>query len=1110
MNNYDHKNIEKKWQDKWESDGVYRTQESGKPKQFILDMFPYPSGEGLHVGHPRGYIATDVYSRMKRMQGFDVLHPMGWDAFGLPAENFAIKNKIHPSVAVGKNVARFKEQLSIIGLDYDWSREINTTDPEFYKWTQWIFLQMLKKGLAYESYEPINWCPSCQTGLANEDVEADGTCERCGTIVEKKPMRQWVLKITDYADRLLADLDKLPKWPNGVKEAQRHWIGRSEGSEVEFSIIEDEIIDYNTGPGGDAFREGEPVVERNNVVVIIEHPDKNEFLCARWKQVDWCGFVTGGIEEGESIEDTAINEVVEETGYKNPEIIKVYNKSSHGIFWHVVKKQNRHANYKIVHVKLKDLERDEPSDTEKEIAEFVWVPKEKVDEFLMREDMKYPWRVVNGDDYISNIKVFTTRVDTLFGVTYVVLAPDHEFIQKFKSRVSNLSEVEKYIEDTRKKSELDRQQNKDKTGVEIKGIKAINPANGEAVPVWIADYVLTGYGTGAVMAVPAHDERDFEFAKKYKLPVVDSVATTAGEILPDVKEVFGSVAIAFDPKKNKFLKLINLKSNEAWLPGGGKEEGETFLETAIRELKEEAGISVFDSVVKLGSPIISYYFNNLKNSNRKSLGYNFLFFVDSENRVDYAHEEHEQYEVEFVEYEDLYRSIEKTNGGVDHWLEALSRAKKYIETKNEQSFLLTSDGVLINSGKFDGLTSEEARKQITEFVGGKIVKNYKIKDWVFSRQRYWGEPIPVVHCDKCGVVAVPESELPITLPNVDSYEPSGTGESPLANITDWVNTTCPECGGPAKRETNTMPQWAGSSWYYLRFIDPKNSNNLIDKEKEKKWMPVDVYVGGDHATRHLIYARFWHKFLFDIGAVSTEEPFPRLEFLGFILAEDGRKMSKRWGNIVNPDEMVDRFGADAFRLYEMFIGPFENTVRWNTDGVVGTYRFLEKIWKITQSNFSDESDKSIKTILNRTIAKVDSDIETFKFNTAISSMMIFINEISGKSISKEDFKKFLQLLAPFAPHIAEELWNEMGENSSIHLSDWPKYDEKLIIEEEKNIAVSFNGKGRGVITVLAGSDQDLVLDKVFELGQFEKYRPVSRDEIKNIIFVKDRIINIIF
>jgi len=610
MEPYDHKQIELKWQKKWEKDGTYRTEaDSSKPKQFVLDMFPYVSGEGLHVGHPRGYLATDVYSRMKRMSGFNVLHPMGWDAFGLPAENFAIKNKIHPRLAVEKNVARFKEQLSIMGSDYDWSREINTTDPEFYKWTQWMFLQMFKKGLAYQSYEPINWCPVDKTGLANEDVEPDGTCERCGAKVEQKPMRQWVIKITAYSDRLLADLDKLPAWPEGVKEAQRNWIA------------------------------------------------------------------------------------------------------------------NMH-------------------------------------------------------------------------------------------------------------------------------------------------------------------------------------------------------------------------------------------------------------------------------------------------------------------------------------------------------------------------------------------------DWVFSRQRFWGEPIPIIHCEKCGVVPVPEENLPVVLPKVESYELTDTGESPLANISEWVNVACPTCGEAGKRETNTMPQWAGSSWYYLRYIDPKNEKHLVDPVKEKEWMPVDVYVGGDHATRHLIYARFWHKFLFDIGVVSSEEPFPRLEFLGFILAPDGRKMSKRWGNIVNPDEMIERFGADAFRLYEMFIGPFESTVPWNTDGLVGTRRFVEKVWRTSEKVDQSSSSQTTNVLLDKTIKKVFEDIEAFKFNTAVSSMMIYLNELeTPETVSKQDFEKFLKLLAPFAPHVTEELWKRLGHSSSIHLESWPEYDEKLIAEEKVGVAIQINGKTRAVIELGQEISEKEAINKALADEKVQQH--IAGKEVNKIIYVPGKIVSIL-
>lgn len=799
MKNYDHKKIEKKWQKEWETQGLYKTQEDSiLPKHYVLDMFPYPSGEGLHVGHPRGYIATDVYSRMKRMSGFNVLHPMGWDAFGLPAENFAIKNKVHPRIAVEKNVARFKEQLSLIGFDYDWSREINTTDPDFYKWTQWIFLQMFKKGLAFESFEPINWCPSCQTGLANEDVEADDTCERCGTPVEQKPMRQWVLKITDYADRMLNDLDKLPNWPDGVKEAQRNWIGRKEG-------------------------------------VVISH------------------------------------------------------------------------------------------------------------------------KVVDSD---IALEAFSAYPAWLYADTFIVIAPEHPIVQELIKNIENKKEIESFIEDHKKRTKSFT--DKEKKGI-FTGMYVTDPINKTQMPIWLANFALMDFGTG-IIRCSSHDLRDYDFAKKYNIPLKEVVAR-----------------------------------------------------------------------------------------------------IDNDAPVD-AHE---------------------------------------------------NSGVLIDSGKFTGRNIDQnlIKEMVDYFCEqgfAKIEISYKIKDWVFSRQRYWGEPIPIIHCDKCGAVAVPEDQLPVLLPEVDSYEPTGTGESPLANIKDWVNTECPKCKGPSKRETNTMPQWAGSSWYYLRYIDPKNSESLISKEKDKAWMPVDVYVGGDHATRHLIYARFWHKFLFDIGVVSHEEPFPRLEFLGFILASDGRKMSKRWGNIVNPDDVVQNFGADSFRLYEMFIGPFEGTVPWNNDGLVGTSRFLERLWrfanKIIETKLATNTNNEI--FLHKTIKKVTEDIESFNFNTAISSMMICLNEFEkSENVSVSDFKIFLQILAPFAPHITEELWYILGETKSIHKSSWPNYNPQKLISDTVKIAIQVNGKVRDEVLVAVDESDSILEKKAIESEKAKIW--IDGKNIKKIIVVKNRLVNIV-
>jgi len=797
---YDHRSIEAKWQKEWRDNHLYRVGEDRtKPKYYILDMFPYPSGVGLHVGHPKGYIATDIFARLKMMQGFNVLHPMGFDAFGLPAENYALKNKMHPKTATDVNVANYKRQLELLGFTYDWEREINTTDPEYYKWTQWTFLKMFEAGLVFESYEPINWCPSCKTGLANEDLE-DGKCERCGTLIEQKPMRQWVIRITDYADRLLNDLEKLPDWEEPIKEMQRNWIGKSEGAEINFSL-----------------------------------------------------------------EDS---------------------------------------------------------------------------------DLK--------------IKVFTTRVDTIFGCTYVVLAPENELVEKLKTKITNWSQVEEYIATVKNKTNLERTDlNKDKTGVKLEGLKAVNPFNGAIVDVFIADYVLNSYGTGAVMAVPAHDERDFEFAQKYGISVKKSITPSSSEL------------------------------------------------------------------------------------------------VDG---------------------------------------------------------CYTVDGLLVDSGEFTGLDSASARTRMVEWLKknncGNEKINYKLQDWVFSRQRYWGEPIPIIHCDKCGAVPVPYEQLPLTLPDVESYEPSGTGESPLATISDWVNTTCPKCGGVAKRETNTMPQWAGSSWYYLRYIDPKNSEALVDKQKEKYWSPVDFYVGGaEHATRHLIYARFWHKFLFDIGAVNYEEPFSKLKTVGLIMGEDGRKMSKRWGNVINPDEVATKYGADALRLYEMFMSPFSDASAWNTNGLVGVRKFLDRVYNISVSEETDSP--AVINVLHKTIKKVADDILDFKFNTAVSAMMILVNTIyeQGGKMNKANYALLLQILAPFAPHLTEELWANIGAKGSIFTTTYPAYNPELMKDSMITVVVSVNGKVRASLNLSAGTSEEEAMSVALGNDVIKKW--LEGKTIVKKIFVPDKLINLV-
>jgi len=801
MDKCDHQEIEKKWQKYWHDNGFYHAEDfSEKPKKYILFEFPYPSGDGLHVGHTRSYSALDAVARKKRMEGFNVLFPIGWDAFGLPAENYALKTGTHPKKTTEKNIANFKRQLKSLGMSLDWEREVNTTDPKYYKWTQWIFLKLFEKGLAYQSEIPINWCPSCKTGLANEEV-ISGKCERCGAEVEKKLLKQWMFKITKYADRLIEDLKKVD-YPERVKAQQINWIGKSSGTEIDFKI----------------------------------------------------------------------------------------------------------------------------SDSQKKI------------------------------------RIFTTRTDTIFGITAIVLAPEHKLIQNLKPKIKNLKEVEGYIKESRKKSEFERTElSKEKTGVELKGITAVNPINNKEVPVWVGDYVIATYGGGAVMVVPAHDYRDYDFAKNYGL---------------EIREV---------------------------ISGG--------------DISKEA----------------------------------------------------------FIGY-----------------------------------------GILVNSGKFNGLSSEQAIEEITNWLkekglGEKTIQ-YKLRDWIFSRQHYWGEPIPIIHCPKCGAVPVPEKDLPIELPYVEKYEPTGTGESPLAKITDWVNTTCPKCGGSAKRETDTMPNWAGSNWYFMRYVDPYNDQHLADPKKLKYWMPVDWYNGGmEHTTLHLLYSRFIYKFLYDIGVAPQEEPYKRRTCHGTVLAEDGRKMSKSFGNVINPDTIIEQYGADTLRIYEMFMGPFDQAISWNTQGVKGCYRFLDKVWKLF-SNYQEKSDKEntdVATALNRLNKKIDHDIESCRFNTAVAVFMEFINLCSGhkKELTKETVEKTLILLSPFAPHIAEELWQKLGHKRSIFLEEWPKYNLKLTQKESIILIVQINGKVRDKIETKSNISEEEAKDLALKSEKIKKW--IGNRKIKKFIFVPKKLINIV-
>ena len=796
---YNHRAIEQKWQKIWDDEKAFAaTDDYSKPKYYALVEFPYPSGQGLHVGHPRPYTALDIVARKRRMQGYNVLYPMGWDAFGLPTENYAIKNKIHPRIVTENNVKHFKQQLHSLGYSFDWDREINTTDPQYYKWTQWIFLKLFKEGLAYKSEMPINWCTSCKVGLANEEV-VNGVCERCGSSVVRKVKSQWMLKITDYAEKLLEGLEDVD-YIERVKVSQKNWIGKSQGAEVEFQVA--------------------------------------------------------GKEE--------------------------------------------------------------------------------------------------------KLTVYTTRPDTLFGATYMVVSPEHPMLDKYKEDIKNWDAIQDYREQAAKKSDFERSElAKEKTGVAIDGLTAINPVNEKEIPIWVSDYVLMSYGTGAIMAVPAHDTRDWEFAKKFDLPIIEVVA-----------------------------------------------------------------------------------------------------------------------------------------GG---------------ENVQEEAYTDVASGKLINSGFLDGLEVAEAKKKMIAFLEekgiGKSKTNFKLRDWVFSRQRYWGEPIPIVKCEKCGYVPLPESELPLELPDVDSYMPTDNGESPLAAMTDWVNTTCPCCGGPAQRETDTMPQWAGSSWYFLRYTDPKNTEALASKEALKYWLPVDWYNGGmEHTTLHLLYSRFWHRFLYDQGVVPTKEPYQKRTSHGMILGENGEKMSKSRGNVVNPDDIVMDYGADTLRTYEMFIGAFDLSASWSENGVKGCRRFLDRVWKLQEILVDgNEYRSAFETKMHQTIQKVSSDFENLKYNTAIAAMMSLLNDFYKEgSINRAEFKTFLILLNPVAPHITEEIWANCGYEGRVYAQTWPEFDEAKTVEDTIELPVQINGKTRAVVTLPADVDKDTAIAAGKELIADKLTGTIVKE-----IYVPGRIINIV-
>ncbi len=1161
---YNHQKIEKHWQKKWEMSRIYKTPDKKKGAEnfYSLIEFPYPSGN-LHTGHWYAFSVPDIFTRKKRMEGKNILFPIGFDAFGLPAENAAIKNKLNPRKWTYGNIDYMRKQLRSMGASFDWTREVITCDPEYYKWTQWIFLQFFKKGLAYQSTTPVNWCPKDKTVLAHEQV-VGGKCERCGAEVEQKQMKQWMLRITDYAERLLSGLEKL-KWPEEIKEAQRNWIGKSKGAEINFEIkggIAKKYVllhGYIGSPEKNFFpRLKNELKKRGAEVYVPKLPDTNDPKV--YEQVETVlksvQFDKDTVLLGHSLGSVVALKILEKlkqpvkktiiiAGFaENKFLVDAFAK--HAFDWKFdIKKIKENAGE--IHI-LRDLTDDVVPVFQAENL------KQMFGGVIYDYTAEKPHFSGNIEPKILKhcadlIEVFTTRPDTIFGATYLVLAPEHPIISHLqlacrtgRFSISNFKEVKEYINKAKKKTQLQRQQEaKEKTGVELKGIKAINPANGEEIPIWIADYVLAGYGTGAIMAVPAHDERDFAFATKFNLPIKHVIIpAVVDHINPPRSDKPSKVrrnvhAIVFDPKEKKYLILSNKKFGWNTVVIGGVEDGENLKEAALREVKEETGYVDLKFVRELGGAVRATYFAKHKDENRIAIASALYFELESNEKVPVSRKgENDGNKIMWVD-ESYFVPGKMVNSELPYWLERLKTGKNTAYTR---------EGILFNSEKFNGLDSEKAKKEITEFVGGEIKIQYKLRDWVVSRQRYWGVPIPVLHCEKCGVLPVPEKDLPVKLPEIKDFLPTGEGKSPLAKAKKWLAVKCPKCRGTAERETDTLDTFVDSSWYFIRYCDPKNNKSFADSKKMEKWLPINIYSGGaEHTTMHLLYSRFWYKAMFDLGLVPKNlgnEPYKERKNRGLILGPDGQKMSKSRGNVIDPDEYVNKFGADTVRMYLAFIGPYNEvgSYPWDPHGILGIRRFLDRVFKSTQKLtkaqvlqdlaqrggvsrailqqenmrvLAKSGAEAMTRILNKTIKQVSENIEEFKFNTAISALMILLNEMEKLKIDWklqiENWKLFLKLLSPFAPHLTEELWHKLGNKKSIHSEEWPKYDPELIIEDTYELVVQINGKIRDKFKVLAEISQkeaeELTLAREKVKIALENKKP------RKVIFVPNRLINIV-